>query len=256
MPYARERRAFSQQLKEKNGLRAAARPQKRHRNDGKQRNWDDKTGFRHAELFTEFNRLTAFEAADKVRWNALPQSADAYKPELPKDFQIPQGVEFAFKTDDPLMAQAKTLFHDIQTGKVSGQEAFSKMLGLYAGALIADQQSINGARNAEIAKLGATGTSRINAIETFWKSFLGEDMGKQINARILTAADVAIHEQIITKLTNQGSATLSAAHRDVEQPQGVLPAEQVDRMSARERLDYARQFDQSKMPAWRDPRTA
>lgn len=208
-------------------------------------------------MFAELNRLTAFEAADTVRRNALPATADAYKPELPKDFQIPQGIEFAFKTDDPLMAQAKTLFHDIQTGKVSGQEAFSQMLGLYAGAQIADQQSIVAARNAEIGKLGATGTARINAIETFWKAFIGDDkMAGQLNARILTASDVAIHEKIITKLSGQGAANFSQQHREAENAPGAQPAEVVDKMNGAQRLDYVRQFDQSKMPAWRDPRTA
>jgi hypothetical protein len=31
--------------------------------------------------------------------------------------------------------------------------------------------------------------------------------------------------------------------------------EEIARMSAAQRLDYARLFDQTKMPAWRDPRT-
>jgi hypothetical protein len=30
--------------------------------------------------------------------------------------------------------------------------------------------------------------------------------------------------------------------------------EEIARMSAAERLDYARRFDQSRMPAWKDPR--
>jgi hypothetical protein len=33
-----------------------------------------------------------------------------------------------------------------------------------------------------------------------------------------------------------------------------LPPEQIARMSWSERLDYARRFDQTKMPAWKDPR--
>ena len=30
--------------------------------------------------------------------------------------------------------------------------------------------------------------------------------------------------------------------------------DEIARMSAAERLDYARRFDQSRMPAWKDPR--
>jgi len=35
---------------------------------------------------------------------------------------------------------------------------------------------------------------------------------------------------------------------------GVLPPEQLAKLSPADRLDYARRFDQSKMPAWKDPR--
>jgi hypothetical protein len=31
-------------------------------------------------------------------------------------------------------------------------------------------------------------------------------------------------------------------------------AEEIAKMSAREKIDYCRKFDQTKMPAWRDPR--
>jgi hypothetical protein len=39
----------------------------------------------------------------------------------------------------------------------------------------------------------------------------------------------------------------------VEQPQR-LSSEQIAKLSPAERLDYARLWDQSTMPAWRDPR--
>jgi hypothetical protein len=40
------------------------------------------------------------------------------------------------------------------------------------------------------------------------------------------------------------------------QPATPLPAEQIAKLTPAEKLDYARRFDQSKMPAWRDPRSA
>jgi hypothetical protein len=33
-----------------------------------------------------------------------------------------------------------------------------------------------------------------------------------------------------------------------------LPAEEIAKMSAAERIEYCRRFDQSQMPAWEDPR--
>ena len=37
--------------------------------------------------------------------------------------------------------------------------------------------------------------------------------------------------------------------------EGRKSQEEIARMSPAERLDYNRQFDQSKMPGWKDPRT-
>jgi hypothetical protein len=38
------------------------------------------------------------------------------------------------------------------------------------------------------------------------------------------------------------------------EPTGPKSAAEIASMSPAQRLDYARQFDQTKMPAWRDPR--
>jgi hypothetical protein len=45
--------------------------------------------------------------------------------------------------------------------------------------------------------------------------------------------------------------------RWVESQEPAVPkgAEEIAKMSAAERIDYCRRFDQSKMPPWRDPRT-
>jgi hypothetical protein len=43
---------------------------------------------------------------------------------------------------------------------------------------------------------------------------------------------------------------------DKQQPggQGKLSVEQVAKMSPADRIDYCRRFDQTNMPAWKDPR--
>ena len=38
--------------------------------------------------------------------------------------------------------------------------------------------------------------------------------------------------------------------------EGRKSPEEIARMSPAERLDYSRSFDQSKMPAWRDPKSS
>lgn len=172
---------------------------------------------------------------------ARPQKPEDYKVELPGDFKPPEGIEFKFRADDPLLAQARTMAHDMGIS----QENFSKLLGLYAGGQVADQAKITAARTAEVSKLGANGTARVTAVTTFFKSFLGEAEGTQLASRMFTASDIAIAEKLIQKVASQGGAPFRANGREPPEPAGRVSQEVYDKMSPAQRLDYSRSFDQS-----------
>jgi len=207
--------------------------------------FQDPTAFR-----ASYDQLAAFKASDDVRRATLPGSPNDYKAELPTDFKVPDGVTFQFKTDDPLLAQAQAVAH--KAGLT--QEQFSQLLGIYAGGQVSSAQQIQTARNAEVAKLGATGPARIDALTTFFRAYLGEADGNAIMARAFTAADVQRLEKMVSKITTQGGARFSGNGRTAPDQPGRLSREQIDKLSPAQRLDYARQWDQSTMPAWRDPR--
>ena len=211
--------------------------------------FQDPTAFR-----ADYDRLAAFEAGDKVRRSTLPPSPNDYKAEFTSDFKVPDGIKYEFNANDPLLHQARTIMHDIDQGKLSGQQAFSKLLELYAGGQVASQQQIQTARNAEVQKLGATGPSRIDALTTFFRSYLGEQAGTRRMARIWTAQDVMDAETEVSKITSQGGAGFRGNGRTPPEVPGRLSDEQIKRLTPAERLDYSRQWDQSTMPAWRDPR--
>ena len=203
--------------------------------------WDaSKNAVKGKEFGEHYNAMAARIAAEDSRKLTLPQTADAYKVELPADFKPPEGVKFAFQADDPLLSQARTVAHELGIP----QEGFSKLLGLYAGAQVATQQQITVARNAEIAKLGTTGPARIDALTTFFKAYVGESEGNQLMARMFTAGDVQIAEKMVAKITAQGGAGFRQTGREPPQPQGRVTDEEFKRMSAAERLDYTRKFDQ------------
>jgi len=205
----------------------------------------DPTAFR-----TSYDQLAAFKASDDVRRATLPPSPTDYKAELPADFKVPDGVNFQFNANDPLLAQAQAVAHKAGLS----QEQFSQLLGIYAGGQVASAQQIQTARNAEVAKLGATGPARIDALTTFFRAYLGEADGNAVMARAFTAADVQRLEKMVSKITGQGGAAFRGNGREPPQPAGLVTNEQFARMNDRDRLDYTRQFDQTKMPAWRDPR--
>lgn len=206
--------------------------------------WDSAAGkVKDEKAFAGWiNEHVTFKAAEDSRRLSMPQNADAYKAELPSDFKPPEGVEFKFNADDPLLAQARTLAH--QSGL--SQENFSKLLGLYAGSQVASQQAVTVARNTEIAKLGAAGPARVDAVTTFMKSFLGEADGQLLASRMFTARDVEVVEKLVAKVTSQGGSTFKGTGREAPQSQGRVSDEQYAKMSPAQRLDYARQFDQSK----------
>ena len=102
-----------------------------------------------------------------------------------------------------------------------GERGFSKLLGLYAGSQISSQQAVATARNAEIAKLGATGPARIDALNTFFTAQLGEGEGKQFMSRILTASDVGIAEKLVAKIAQTGSG-FTTRGREARNKRGVF----------------------------------
>lgn len=200
--------------------------------------WDaTKNEVKGKEFGEHFNQLTARIAADDVAKLSRPQKPEEYKLELPKEFKPPEGVEFKFRDGDPLLAQARSMAHEMGIS----QDNFSKLLGLYAGAQVADQQNISTARNAEIAKLGTTGPARVTAVNT-WLDAMGVS---GLKARMWTAADVQMFEGLITRFSNQGGGQFRGTGREPPEPQGRVSNEAFAKMSPAERLDYTRKFDQS-----------
>lgn len=168
--------------------------------------WDaEKNEVKFGELIPKFNELSTRDAAEAIRKNSLPASADAYKLELPKDFKAPAGVEFKFDETAPEIAQARAMAH----AKGWTQQDFSEALGIFAAAKVAEQAQVNTARAAEVAKLGATGPARVDAVSQ-WLDANGLGVLKQT---MVTAAQVQAFENHITKLTTQSAATFSQQHR-------------------------------------------
>lgn len=169
----------------------------------------------------------------------LPKTPDEYKVELPKDFVVPEGLTYKFNDADPLLSQAKSVMHDIDMGKLSGQDAFSKLLGLYAGAQVSSEQTIAMARNAELAKLGAAATTRVTAIN----QFLDAKGFGALKSGIMTAQHVEAVEGIMKLVQSQGGASFSTTGRQPPEGQKVDSAT-YDKMTYTQKKEYAAKFPQ------------
>lgn len=203
--------------------------------------YDATTGKVNEEKFAEHvNAQTARIAAEESKRLTLPQTPEAYQAALPADFKAPEGIKFEFEQNDPLLAQAKAIAHELGIP----QEGFSRLLGLYAGARVGEAAQVATARTAEVAKLGPTGPARVDAIGTFFKATLGESEGAQLLSRLFTASDVQIAEKLVAKFASQGAGGFSQQHRDVTAA-GKVTAEQYEKMSYSEKKDYAAKHSQA-----------
>ncbi len=96
----------------------------------------------------------------------------------------------------------------------------------------------------QLEKLGANATMRVTAIDTFLRGTIGDQAAAALNKVLITADAVQAVEQLISKHSNQGAASFSQAHREPSGQPGRVSEEAYGKMSAAERWDYARQFDQ------------
>jgi hypothetical protein len=123
------------------------------------------------------------------------------------------------------------------------QDAFAEAIDFVAAMQVGDAQAIQNGRNAEIAKLGATGTSRFDAVMTWTRSMVGEKDAAEIERGLFTAGQIGAFERLIQKYVSQGGGNYSGARRDGDQP-AKLTDEQYSKLTYSERKEYAAKFKQ------------
>lgn len=182
-----------------------------------------------------FDELRAFKAQEDVRTATRPKTPDEYQVKLPESWKAPEGIEFKFKDDDPLLSQARQWAHK----RGLDQDAFTEALELYAGAQVGTVAQIKAAREAEIAKLGTTGPARVDAVMTWMKSMVGDEGARSLSSMLVTADIVSSFEKLLLKYGNQGAGQYNASGRD-----GGSRAptdEEWSKMSWNEKSEYTRQ---------------
>lgn len=184
-------------------------------------------------------QLTAW-AAEQVRRNALPQKADDVKLELPKDFALPQGVEFKFDPAKPEYSK----FRELAVKRGLDQDTITDLMGVYAETQVSTAAQLQAAVNAELTKLGSNAVPRVTAINTFLAGIVGAEAAKALGTMMVSADIVKGFESLIGKFSSQGVGSFSQQHRAPQEPQGRVSEEEFGRMTPAARLDYTRKFDQ------------
>jgi hypothetical protein len=188
--------------------------------------------------------ILAAKAERDSRAANTPKTAADYSLDLPEGFELPAGVsEWRWNLDDPtsaaMLGQAKEWAHAHQ---IDGP-AFSKLLGLYASNQILEQQRFDQARKAEITKLGANVSTRVDAVGTWLEAQLGSHLAHALRQTMVTARSVEAYEKLMRNYISQGVGGNPGGSRDGAGagPEKISQAE-YDGMSYHQKIEYAQRF--------------
>jgi hypothetical protein len=183
----------------------------------------------------EVAQLVADKAA-KDSFKLTTPTPQAYKAEFPADFKLPDGVTFEIDESSPALAQARELCFE----NGLPQAAFAKMLGAYANIEAQKLVAFEGAKKAEIAKLGAAGPARVDAVLTWMKAVMGPKAAALAGAlnHAPVAKTVEAFEDLMQWHSSQGAIGYRSGGR--EQPERGPSDEQYNAMSYAEKREYTR----------------
>lgn len=162
--------------------------------------WDaEKAAPRVDALVPKFLELSKFQTETAERLSKRPEAADKYEAKLPKDFELPAGVEFAFDADSELLKTAR----EFAFASGMDQAGFEGLVGQYVDEMLgrsaSQVQKAEEATRAEMAKLGANAQPRIDAVNAWIDANFAGDEAAALKGGATSAAAVTAIEKLIEK---------------------------------------------------------
>ncbi len=156
--------------------------------------WGESTKELEGKLRTRKDDLTkqVREEFEAERLANRPESADLYEARIPDSVQLPEGVEWEFSDDDPMLGWWRTFAHD----NGMDQEGFDKGIEMYVQGQLANMPN----PDSEIKALGEYGADRALRVANWANQNLSEDAYKALDGTINTAIGVAAMEEIMEKM--------------------------------------------------------
>ena len=201
--------------------------------------WDAASGIKHQEFGEHYTGLATRLAAEEVRRNALP-TAETIKFDLPKDFKLPEGMQWEWKTDAPEFAK----FKEIAIKRGLDQDTITDVAGLYAELQVGETARYEAIKKADMEKLGANVTARVTALETWLNGVLGPELGKAATMGLYSSQMVRAMETLASKFVSQGAASFRQDGREPGGQPGRVSEEAYNQMTPAQRWSYSRSFPQ------------
>jgi hypothetical protein len=189
---------------------------------------------------TDISRLMEQHATETLRKTQVPADPSKYDAKLPETLKLPEGVEFKIDVTDPALQDLRAWAHK----RGLTQSEFSDVLGIYAAREARQHSMIQAAARAQVELMGVNGAQRIDAVSTFLRGVVGDELAGHMQRMLVSAKIVSGFEKLATRFSSQGAAPFSQAHRDHPEAPGRISEERYQAMSHAERLDYTRQWDQ------------
>jgi hypothetical protein len=193
----------------------------------------------------DIRKIMAESAMRESRKATMPADAAGYTLNLPADLKLPDGMTWKWATDHPVQGPLLAAAKEFAFANGIDQAGFSKMMGLFVAHQTHEAQVVNQAKAAELAKLGATATARVDSITQFVRGMTGDDkLAASVTSMLFTADQVRAWEKIIGRITNQGVASFRQDGRELNTggkgPLSSMSDEQYNAMSASERFRVSR----------------
>jgi hypothetical protein len=192
----------------------------------------------------ELRQLMVDKAERESRRANVPADPSKYELTLPKEFVVPQGIEFKFADADPILGpiinEARAFAHEAGLD----QAQFSKMMSLYAASKSHELSVLNTAREAEVAKLGVNATTRVNAIQVWLRGMVGDECARPMMSTLVTEKQVRGFERLMQAHSTQGTTIFKNSGR-VPESTGVDDATYAG-WTFSQKQNYARTGDPNK----------
>ena len=197
--------------------------------------WDAEKGFKTED----FNALVAFKAEHDANRAQVPEKPDGYKPALPKEFKLPDGIkvpegESLIDENDPRIGAAREFAHS----KGMSQADFEELIAFGVNLDLNEQKVMTEAVAKQKELLGGKAEERLGAVKTWVAAKLPADQAEALTSMMFTAKQVEAFEALMR--LNRGAVPGNpGAGRDSGKTE--LSDEEWSKMSASERINYARQ---------------
>lgn len=158
---------------------------------------------------SELAEMMQRQAQDDLRKATLPPTPDAYELKLPEGTKLPGDIAVQFDANDPGLIAARNWAH----ARGIDQRGFSEVLAIYASHVAQQEAVLQDRARAEIAKAGANGPQRVDAVGRWITGMVGEADAKPIRATIVTDSHLRFYEKLMTQQISQGTMPFSQQHR-------------------------------------------